>query len=221
MDGGKNLVLVYHLYHALDKNAAGDWQLHDWERVELQVQQRGGHPGSGESVAYAVVTQHKRNVVRPQGSADLNFMQTATGSHLLIWQAEWSDKLLARARAGAALRRRSRTPSSRGGWRRAAKAEADVNNDDGRKKLHYVFVPEGSAAAVAAFNAQPVRYATADCAGQPLRQRDLRQLARREARHVRAAGHRGHPAHALGVRRLRDALAAGRAGVTSSWRAPS
>ena len=42
------------------------------------------------------------------------------------------------------------------------KAEADVNNDDGRKKLHYVFVPEDSAAAVAAFNAQPVRYANAD-----------------------------------------------------------
>ncbi|RKH14071.1 hypothetical protein D7V97_04185 [Corallococcus sp. CA053C] len=161
MDGGKNLVLVYHLYHALDKNAAGDYQLHDWERVEMQVKNVVGNPGSGESVAYAVVTQHKRNVVRQQGSTDLNFMQTPTGSHLLIWQAEWSDKLL--AAHGQELRFVTEPYSFFAGrMASGGKAEADVNNDDGRKKLHYVFVPEDSAAAVAAFNAQPVRYANAD-----------------------------------------------------------
>ncbi|CAM3873496.1 hypothetical protein G4177_31960 [Corallococcus sp. ZKHCc1 1396] len=161
MDGGKHLVLVYHLYHALDKNAAGDYQLHDWERVELQVKNVVGDPGSGESVAYAVVTQHKRNVVRRQGNTDLQFMQTATGSHLLIWQAEWSDKLL--AAHGQELRFVTE-PFSFFAGRMASggKAEADVNNDDGRKKLHFAFVPEDDAAAVATFNAQPVRYATAD-----------------------------------------------------------
>lgn len=161
MDGGKNLTLVYHLYHALDKNAAGDYQLHDWERVEMQVRNVVGHPGSGESVAFAVVTQHKRNVVRQQSSSDLNFMQTPTGSHLLIWQAEWSDKLL--AAHGQELRFVTEPYSFFAGrMASGGKAEADVNNDDGRKKLHYVFVPEDSAAAVAAFNAQPVRYANAD-----------------------------------------------------------
>jgi hypothetical protein len=95
MDGGKNLVLIYHIYHALDKNAAGDYQLHDWERVELLVKNVVGAPGSGESVAHAVVTQHKRNVIRRYGNAQLNFMSSPTGNHLLIWQAEWSDKLLA------------------------------------------------------------------------------------------------------------------------------
>ncbi|RYZ40231.1 MAG: hypothetical protein EOO71_16920 [Myxococcaceae bacterium] len=161
MDGGKNLILVYHLYHALDKNAAGDYQLHDWERVELQVKNVVGNPGSGESVAYAVVTQHKRNVVRRQGNTDLQFMQTPSGSHLLIWQAEWSDKLL--AAHGQELRFVTEPYSFFAGrMASGGKAEADVNNDDGRKKLHIAFVPEDDAAAVATFNAQPVRYATAD-----------------------------------------------------------
>jgi hypothetical protein len=162
MDGGrKDLVLVYHLYHALDKNAAGDWQLHDWERVELQVRGVTGNPGGGESVAFAVVTQHKRNVVRQLSSGDLQFMRTGSGNHLLIWQAEWSDKLL--APHGQELRFVTDTYSFFAGrMASGGKAEADVNNDDGRKKLHYVFVPEDDAAAVTTFNAQPVRYATAD-----------------------------------------------------------
>ncbi len=162
MDGGKNLVLTYHIYHALDKNAAGDYQLHDWERVELHVRGVVGSPGNGESVAFAVVTQHKRNVVRAQGSTELNFMQTATGKHLLIWQAEWSDKLL--APHGQELRfvgdsyawiaTQLATPT--------AKAEVDVNNDDGRKKVHYAFVPQGSPAAVSTLGARAITYATAD-----------------------------------------------------------
>ncbi|MFP2926049.1 hypothetical protein ACLESO_12685 [Pyxidicoccus sp. 3LG] len=161
MDGGKNLVLIYHIYHALDKNAAGDWQLHDWERVELLVKDVVGSPGNGESVAFAIVTQHKRNVIRNQGSAQLNFMQTSTGKHLLIWQAEWSDKLL--AAHGQELRFVT-NPSS---WIEAqmatgtAKAEAGVN-DGGKKNVHYAFVPQGSPGAVARFGARAISYATAD-----------------------------------------------------------
>jgi hypothetical protein len=162
MDGGKNLVLIYHIYHALDKNASGDYQLHDWERVEMLIRNVAGSPGTGEYVAYAVVTQHKRNVIRTYGSAQLNFMQTSTGKHLMIWQAEWSDKLL--AAHGQELRFvvdpyswiSSQMASS------TAKAQLDVNNDDGRKNVHYVFVPEGSAGAVSAFGAQAISYATAD-----------------------------------------------------------
>ncbi|KFE70426.1 hypothetical protein [Hyalangium minutum] len=162
MDGGKNLVLIYHIYHALDKNASGDYQLHDWERVELHVRNVTGSPGSGESVAFAVVTQHKRNVIRQAGSTEFQFMQTSTGKHLLLWQAEWSDKLL--APHGQELRFvgdsyawiASQMASS------SAKAQVDVNNDDGRKNLHYAFVPQGSAGAVSAFGAQAISYATAD-----------------------------------------------------------
>ncbi|QRO01410.1 hypothetical protein JRI60_21515 [Archangium violaceum] len=161
MDGGKNLVLVYHIYHALDKNAAGDYQLHDWERVELLVKNVVGAPGSGESVAHAIVTQHKRNVIRQQGHVDLNFMQSATGKHLLIWQAEWSDKLL--AAHGQELRFVTDPYSFFAGrMSTAGNAEAGVNNDDGRKNVHYVFVPEASASAVTAFGARPLSYATAD-----------------------------------------------------------
>jgi hypothetical protein len=162
MDGSKNLVLIYHIYHGLDKNAAGDYQLHDWERVEMLVKNVVGAPGTGEYVAYAVVTQHKRNVIRTNGSTQLNFMQTSTGKHLMVWQAEWSDKLL--APHGQELRFvvdtypwiASQMASA------TAKAQLDVNNDDGRKNTHYVFVPQGSAGAVTAFNAKSISYATAD-----------------------------------------------------------
>jgi hypothetical protein len=157
MNGSKGLVLIYHIYHALDKNAAGDYQLHDWERVEIHLRNVAGSPGTGEYVAFAVVTQHKRNVVRSYGSPDLQFMQTSTGKHLMIWQAEWSDKLL--AAHGQELRFVTEpyaTMVSR------TNAQADVNNDSGRKNLHYVFVPEGSSGAVSAVAAQPLSYATAD-----------------------------------------------------------
>ncbi|WP_426735749.1 hypothetical protein [Myxococcus faecalis] len=161
MDGSKNLKLIYHVYHALDKNAAGDYQLHDWERVEMLVTNVVGAPGSGESVAYAVVTQHKRNVVRRAGHVDLNFMQTATGKHLLIWQAEWSDKLA--AAHGQELRFVTDPYAFFAGrMASAGKAEAGVNNDGGRKNVHYAFVPEGPADAVAAFGARALTYATAD-----------------------------------------------------------
>lgn len=161
MDGGKNLVLIYHIYHALDKNAAGDYQLHDWERVELLVKNVAGSPGSGEYVAHAIVTQHKRNVIRHYGNTQLNFMPTSTGHHLLIWQAEWSDKLL--AAHGQELRFVTQPYSWIAGQMAAnAKAVADVNNDSGTKNVHYAFIPQGSAGAVSAFGAQAITYATAD-----------------------------------------------------------
>jgi hypothetical protein len=162
-DGGtKNLVLIYHIYHALDKNAAGNYQLHDWERVEMRVNNVVGSPGSGEYVAYAVVTQHKRNVIRHYGNFQLNFMQTATGNHLMIWQAEWSDKLV--AAHGQELRFVVDTYAYISGrmTTAGATAELDVNDDDGRKNVHYAFVPEGSPAAVSALNAQTLSYTTAD-----------------------------------------------------------
>jgi hypothetical protein len=163
MDGGtKNLVLIYHIYHGLDKNAAGNYQLHDWERVEMLVKNVVGSPGSGEYVEYAVVTQHKRHVIRHNGSSQLNFMQTSTGKHLMIWQAEWSDKLA--AAHGQELRFVADTypwiSSQMSNY--SAQAEVDVNNDDGRKNVHYVFVPQDSAGAVSAFNAQQLSYTTAD-----------------------------------------------------------
>ncbi|MCE9673215.1 hypothetical protein LY474_35950 [Myxococcus stipitatus] len=162
MDGAsKNLKLIYHVYHALDKNAAGDYQLHDWERVELLVTNAVGNPGAGESVAYAVVTQHKRNVVRRAGHVDLNFLQTPTGKHLLIWQAEWSDKLA--AAHGQELRFVTDPWTLFAGrLASAGKAEAGVNNDGGRKNVHYAFVPEDAPDAVATLGAQAITYATAD-----------------------------------------------------------
>ncbi len=162
MDGGsKNLVMIYHIYHALDKNAEGKYQLHDWERVELLVKNVVGPPGSGEYVAHGIVTQHKRHVIRQYGSPQLNFLQTSTGKHLMIWQAEWSDKLAA---AHGQELRFVVDPYSYISGRMSVngQAELDLNDDDGRKNVHYVFVPGESSAAVSAFGAQALSYTTAN-----------------------------------------------------------
>ena len=158
-DGGKNLKLIYHVYHALDKNALGSTQLHDWERIEMLVRNVGVNPGAGEYVDYAVVTQHGRNVVRP--GSQVRFYSTATGRHLMIWQAEWSNKL--GAAHGNELRFVQDSDAYvRGRFAVNGKAELDVNNDSGRKNVHYAFLPEASSSAVAEFGAAPITYESAD-----------------------------------------------------------
>ncbi len=158
-NGTKNLKLIYHVYHALDKNAAGSTQLHDWERIEMLVRNVGPNPGGGETVDYGVVTQHGRNVVRP--AAQMNFYNTATGKHLMIWQAEWSNKLA--AAHGNELRFiQDNDAFVRNALYSNGRSEINVNNDSGRKNVHYAFVPEASPVAVAEFGAAAITYASAD-----------------------------------------------------------
>jgi hypothetical protein len=155
-DSGKNLVLIYHIYHGHD-NAEG---IHDWERTELHLKNVVGSPGSGELVSHVVVTQHHRHVVRT--GTQVNFMQTPTGKHVMLWQAEWSDK------AFAAHGRELRFVQDSHAYLKSrwqiwnAKAEVDVNNDSGHKNVHYAFVPDQSAGAVAELYARPLTYTTAE-----------------------------------------------------------
>ncbi len=90
MNGGsKSLVLLYHVYNAADKDGS---EIHDWERVEIVVHGITGTPGaSGEVVNHATVTLHKEHHMRRSYDTDLNFMQTATGKHLMLWQADESN----------------------------------------------------------------------------------------------------------------------------------
>lgn len=161
MEGGsKSLVLLYHVYHASDKN--GD-AIHDWERIEIHVRGVAGTPGTlGEYVSNTATTLHPEHIVRVYSDyADLNFMQTATGRHLMVWQADengsWPNEREHEVHY-------VQNPYSWISGRVAmgtAKAEVDITDDDDKKNVHYVFVPEDSSAAVAGWNARPLAYATA------------------------------------------------------------
>jgi hypothetical protein len=157
--GSKELVLIYHIYHALDQNAAGKYGVHDWERVEIHLKGIVGSPGSGEFVNHAVVTQHKRHLVRT--GAQAQFLTTSTGKHLMVWQAEWSGAV--DSPHGNELRFVQDT------WAYTAsrlannyQAEVDVNGGDSRKNVHYVFVPQAAANAVSTFSAQAITWNNAN-----------------------------------------------------------
>jgi len=163
MDGGrKNLVLIYHVYHAMDEDASNRDQLHDWERIEIHVKNvsTARRPGRGELPAFAVITQHKRSVIRHFGSRDFNLVNTATGRHLLIWQAEWSGKLT--GPHGQELRFIEDSAATiLNDIRYNKKAEAEIIANGNDKNVHYAFVPGGSAGAVVAFGAKTLTYETA------------------------------------------------------------
>ncbi len=164
MEGSsKSLVMLYHVYNAADKD--GD-QIHDWERIEVIVRGISGTPGSvGETVSSVTVTLHGQHIMRRSYDSGLNFMQTATGKHVLIWQADESaiDTPFDLCSTHAHELRFVTNPYS---WIASqistlSPAEVNVNNKDEKKNVHYVFVPEGSSAAVSAWGAKPLNYTVA------------------------------------------------------------
>ena len=160
MNGGsKSLVLLYQIYHASDKNGGS---IHDWERIEIALNAVTGTPGGvGELVSYATVTAHREHIVRQAGDPDLNFMQTATGKHLMIWQADENGGY-PNARQHE-LHFVENPYSWIAGQVAAAtgSAKIDVTDEGDKKNVHYVYVPESSSAAVSAWNATPITYANA------------------------------------------------------------
>jgi hypothetical protein len=159
MEGSsKSLVLLYHVYNAADKDGS---QIHDWERVEIIIRGISGTPGTGgEYVNTATVTLHSEHIMRRYYDSGINFMQTATGKHLLLWQADESGAIPPATHAHE-LRFVSDSYSSIASHISAlGKAEVDVNGTD-EKNVHYVFVPEGSPSAVSAWGAQHLNYTTA------------------------------------------------------------
>ncbi len=163
MNGGtKSLVMLYHVYNAADKDGS---EIHDWERVEIVVHGITGTPGgSGEYVNHVTVTLHKEHHMRRYYDTALNFMQTATGKHVLLWQADESnvDFDSPTAPHGHELRFVTNPYS----WiasqvSAGAQAEVNITNKDSKKNLHYVFVPEGSSSAVSTWGARPLNYSNA------------------------------------------------------------
>lgn len=163
MNGGsKSLVLLYHVYNAADKDGS---EIHDWERVEIVLHGITGTPGGGgEYVNHITVTLHKEHHMRRYYDWELNFMQTATGRHVLLWQADESNWDVSNTGPhGHELRFVTNTYSWITTQRSSltTKAEVNITNRDDKRNVHYVFAPEGSSAAVAAWGAKALNYSNA------------------------------------------------------------
>ena len=157
----KSLILTYHVYHAMDQKAGFPInfkeQNHDWERIEVRIERATGTPGRvGEYVKDVTVTQHERSVIRRRGSPELLFDTTATGKHVMIWQAMWSAKLT--NQHGQELR----FVRQKKNWvHGSGRAEVKINGASNNKNVHYIFVPAASSSAVSAYRAKRLTHATA------------------------------------------------------------
>jgi hypothetical protein len=165
MEGGsKSVVLLFHVYNAQDKE--GD-EIHDWERVEIEVRGVTGTPGgSGELVNHVTVTHHHDHIMRRSTDTQLNFMQTATGKHVMIWQADQKDNSGLSDLCdtyGHELRFVKNSYSTIASRASVSTNDAEVNvsGKDSAKDVNYVFVPEASTAAASAWNAQAINYSNA------------------------------------------------------------
>lgn len=159
--GAKNLVLLYHVYNAADKDAE---EIHDWERVEIIVRGVTGTPGApGEAYSSSTLTHHKDHIIRRSYDPDVRFMPTATGRHLLVWQADESDFDLPSAGPhGHELRYVTNSyPWIAERMNSATSAEVNISGASDKRNVHYAFVPEGSAAAAQAWRAGPLTATTA------------------------------------------------------------
>jgi hypothetical protein len=155
----KSLILLYHVYHAMQDGA-----IHDWERIEIRIDDVSGTPGAGdEKINFVVITTHSDHVRKHLGP-DLNFMETETGKHLMIWQAKWSNEPFysrsdfRKAELHFIEDSFAKVDSEN---RRRDSARLNVNGSSERADINYVFVPEDSSAAVEYWEAQPLSHANA------------------------------------------------------------
>lgn len=154
--GSKSLVLLYHVYNAADKEGSA---IHDWERIEIVIRNVTGTPGGAEYASSATLTHHHDHVMRRSYDSGFNFMNTATGRHLLVWQADEAGS--STGTHAHELRFVADPYSWIAGQSPGAGAEVRVSGKSERKNLHYAFVPQASSAAVSAWRATPVTYGSA------------------------------------------------------------
>ncbi len=150
-DETKSIIMLYHVYHAKQVGS-----IHDWERVEVRIDDVYGTPGQGgERLNYVVVTNHGSHKARSNPDPDLNFMETDTGKHVLIWQAQWSGSVFETNRAELRF--------VEDGWpvvssrvEASEDAEVEVIDIGDKKNVNYVFVCDCSSDVVDYWGAEAI-----------------------------------------------------------------
>ena len=150
-DETKSIIMLYHVYHAKQVGS-----IHDWERVEVRIDNVYGTPGQGgERLNYVVITNHGSHKARSNPDPDLNFMETDTGKHALIWQAQWSGSVFETNRAELRF--------VEDGWpvvssrvEASEDAEVEVIDIGDKKNVNYVFVCDCSSDAVDYWGAEAI-----------------------------------------------------------------
>ncbi len=142
-DGHKSVILLYHVYHAMQgclQVTCINEDIHDWERIELRldhIHPKG--PNHGETIRYHVLTAHSKHTGRLGGHGDLHYLdnfetpQTIAGKHLLVWQAKWR---------GGIGSRKGELRFVEEGWDGFyhKRAKIDVSGYRLDKPFHYIFV---------------------------------------------------------------------------------
>jgi len=161
-NGEKSLILLYHVYHAmqgcqkLEQVICKNEDIHDWERMEVRINQVTDQgPGYGENVGYYVLTAHSKHTGRLGGHPDLHYLdnmetpQSNAGKHLFIWQAKWR---------GSTGPRKGELRFVEDGLHEFldGKAKVDVSGHD-NKPFHYIFVDQDAKDTTAFWNAQSLR----------------------------------------------------------------
>ncbi len=155
--GVKSLVLLYHVYNAADKEGSA---IHDWERIELVVRNVTGTPGAvGEYVNNSTLTHHHESIIRRRGDSGFNFMNTSTGKHLMIWQADEAGP--GTGSHAHELRYVNDTYSALINQPVTYDSEVEISGKNDDKNVHYIFVPQASSAAVSAWRATPLSFSNA------------------------------------------------------------
>jgi hypothetical protein len=180
--GTKSVVLVYHVYHAMQIDS-----IHDWERIEIRLDDVVGDPGSGESVAFVVVTEHSWHRARPPPA--VSFQETSQGRHVLVWQAPWGVALRAETGVDSALSMTAQLNFVEESWLELSDlfqnnryATLRVNGKLIGRNFHYLFVDADSAVA-SDWGAEPIsssnagRMAAGVPSAWPVRANDVKRIS--------------------------------------------
>jgi hypothetical protein len=149
--GQKSVILIYHIYHAKDSD-----HIHDWERFEIRLDGVTGNPGSGESVAYAVVTEHKKHQIVPHSIHSFQQASDAEGKHMVLWQAEWAESATCYKNEVHFVEDTWSTIESRVNSNSVAAVNVRGDCGSGVKGFHYVFVDGADQTAVDFWGAQAI-----------------------------------------------------------------
>lgn len=160
LKGQKSLVLLYHIYHAYQGGDFNTADIHDWERIEVRIDDvQNSGPGQGEKINYYVLTRHDHHDARVYGHSDLHFVENVdtpsqiSGKHLLVWQAKWR---------GTRGLRKAELHYVQNGLHDFINDTAEVDiTKTGERPFHYIFVNGGSPQTAEFFNATPITYQNA------------------------------------------------------------